>query len=112
MFDDDDDDGAVKVDAFNGEHLLVCEKACDECLFSPNKLVNEARKREILKQCYKSGTYFICHKATLAGRAVICRRFAESKDGAGNTALRVAQHFGLIRYVDPATGEPTDSPSG
>lgn len=97
-------------DAFDGEHLLIAEAPCEECLFSKGKLVNERRKRAILRECYTNGTYFICHKATLAGRAVICHNFAKSTDGAGNQALRVAEFFGIIRYVDPASGRPTVAP--
>lgn len=96
-----------KLDAFDGKHLLIAEAPCDECLLSKNRLVSEPRKRQILKECYEKGTYFICHKATLKGRAVICHSFAKSTDGAGNVAIRVAQFFRLIRYVDPATGRPS-----
>jgi hypothetical protein len=92
-------------DAFDGVHLLVADKPCDECLFSKNRIVEEPTKQQILDQCWRGGTYFICHKATLAGRDVICHQFAKSAQGAGNTAIRVAQFFGCIRYVDPATGD-------
>lgn len=101
------EEGRPPPDAFDGKHLLVAEAPCDECLFSKGRLVSERRKRAILRQCYDSGTYFICHKATLAGRAVICHNFPKSTDGGGNQAIRVAQFFNVIRYVDPATGRPT-----
>lgn len=102
MHDDDDDDDRPLVDAFDGEHLLVADKPCDECLFSKNKLIDDGPKEELLRQCYERGTYFICHKATLMRRAVICHSFVKSTDGGGNAAIRVAQFFGLIKYVDPA----------
>jgi hypothetical protein len=95
------DDDSLQPDAFNGKNLLIAEKPCDECLFSKNKLVDEQRKRVILQQCYKDGSYFICHKATLVGRAVICHNFAKSNEGAGNATIRVAQFFGMIEYVEP-----------
>lgn len=87
--------------AFDGKHLLVADKPCSECLFSKNRLVDEARKKAILRECYEKGNYFICHEATLAGRAVICHNFARSTDGAGNIAIRVAEHFGIVKYVAP-----------
>lgn len=96
--------------AFKDGHLLVAEAPCKECLFSKNRLVSERRKRQLLKECYETGTYFICHKATLKGRAVICHSFAKSTNGAGNQAIRVAQFFRCIQYVDPETGVP--SPGG
>lgn len=94
-------------DAFKDGHLLIAEAPCNECLLSTNRLVSERRKRQILKECYENGSYFICHKATLKGRAVICHAFAKSRDGAGNQAIRVAQFFNCIRYVDPETGVPS-----
>jgi len=103
----DDDDARPAPNAFDGKHLLVSEARCDECLFTKGRVVSELRKRDILKHCYREGSYFICHKASLKGRAVICRGFAESQDGAGNQAIQVAKFLGCIRYVDPATGEPS-----
>ena len=93
-------------DAVKNGRLLIAAAACDECLFSKNKIVSERRKREVLRECYEQGTYFICHKATMAGRAVICCNFAKSTDGAGNATIRVATFFDAIDYVDPATGKP------
>lgn len=95
------DDERAPTDAFDGKHLLIADKPCRECLFSTRKLVDERAKRSILRDCYKSGSYFICHEATLAGRAVICHNFARSTDGAGNVAIRVAQFLGCIEYVNP-----------
>lgn len=92
-------------DAFDGQHLLVADKPCNECLFSKDRIVSDSAKEHILAGCYRDGSYFICHKATLAGRAVICHGFAKSTQGAGNQAIRVATFLNCIRYVDPATGE-------
>lgn len=55
----------------------VCSHRCDQCLFSPNKIVSNARKREIIKECLLSGAYFICHKATIAGEETCLIRIAE-----------------------------------
>lgn len=95
------DDERAPTDAFDGQHLLVADKPCAECLFSKHKIVDEKAKRAILRECYRKGSYFICHEATLAGRAVICHNFAKSTDGAGNVAIRVAQFFNVIKYVSP-----------
>lgn len=92
--------------AFDGKHLLVADKPCRECLFSKDRLVSDRRKRAILRECYLKGDYFICHEATLADRAVICHNFAKSTEGAGNVAIRVAQHFDIIRYVEPGKPKP------
>jgi hypothetical protein len=97
--------------AFDGTNLLVANKPCAECLFSQKRLVSARRKSELLRECYEQGTYFICHEATLAGRAVICHNFAKSSDGGGNVAIRFATHFNFIKYVEPGgPSEPSNHP--
>jgi len=55
-------------DAFDRERgLLVAHKRCNECLFSKSKIVTDARRIELLDACKRTGKYFLCHKATIAG---------------------------------------------
>lgn len=91
------------VDAFDRKRgkLLVCEKRCDQCLFSSGKIVSDRRRMSVLRECEKKGTYFICHKATIAGRAVICRGFFETQR---NMACQVADRLGLVEFTAPDAG--------
>jgi hypothetical protein len=82
--------------------LKVCAKRCAECLFSSARIVSEERAEAVLSECERSGTYFICHKATLRGDAVVCRGFF---DTGSNTLCRVAARFGHMTFVDE-DGEP------
>lgn len=88
---------AKKVDAFDGTNFLVCEKRCNQCLFSSAKIVGDERKKDLLTSCTNSGSYFICHKSK-PGRPVVCRGFF---DEANNQACRVAARLRLVKFVKP-----------
>lgn len=46
--------------------LLVCEKRCDECLFSKNNVVaSQERVDEIVTSCDSGNSYFVCHKGSI-----------------------------------------------
>lgn len=78
--------------------LLVCEKRCDQCLFTSAKIVSDRRRVAVLRECEKKGTYFLCHKSTIAGRAVVCRGFFETQP---NMACQVADRLGLVEFTEP-----------
>ncbi len=87
-------------DAFDAQakKLLVCEKRCDQCLFSKAKIVDDQRRAQLLADCKKSGRYFLCHKSTIKKRAVVCRGFF---DEVPNRACQVAKRLDLVAFVDP-----------
>lgn len=87
---------------FDGEHLLVAHKRCNECLFTNNRVVRPGRREDILAICKKHDSSFVCHKATLKDRAVVCRGFFEETP---STICQIAGRLGWVKFVDPATGE-------
>lgn len=72
--------------------FLVMEKQCDQCLFSRNRIVSAARKKEILRQCVKQDSHFICHKTN----GVCCRGFY---DRISTNLIRIAAEHGVIEFV-------------
>lgn len=78
--------------------FLVTAKRCDECLFSKAKLVDDSRQQQILNNCRETGSYFLCHKGTLRGVAVVCRGFFDTE---ANQACQVADRLGLVEFIDP-----------
>lgn len=97
----------MNTDAYKpGVGFKVAAKRCDQCLYSTAKVVSDERRASILSDCSKEGTYFICHKASLRGDAVVCRGFF---DEGSNLACRAAVAFGLVVEVNPATGLTEDS---
>lgn len=76
----------------------VCSVPCDRCLFSKDKLVSNARRREILKVCASKDTHFICHKGSLADQDVCCHVFFKR---CTSQMIRIAGRLNLIEFVDP-----------
>ncbi len=51
----------------------VLSERCDQCLYGPNKIVGETRRKQILRELTTTDGHFICHKATWAEKKVACR---------------------------------------
>lgn len=80
--------------------LEVCSKPCDQCLFSKNKIVDDKRVNEILSDCEKNQTHFICHKGTIAGKNVVCNGFYRNRS---TPYLDLMKASGKIVLVNPVT---------
>ena len=86
----------------------VMRKRCNECLFSDGKIVPDKRRDELLAECERRDTHFICHKATIAHTAglltreesnVCCRGFYD-RDPRATAAMRLAHYLGIVVFVD------------
>lgn len=77
----------------------VQRKMCDQCLFSDKKIVSDARKADLLKQCLKKDTHFNCHKTQVIGsdEPVCCRGFF---DKFHTQNIRIALRLGAVEFVD------------
>lgn len=53
----------------------IQKKMCNQCLFSPNKIVSDERKAEIIEECLKRDSFFVCHKASLIDEVACCAGF-------------------------------------
>lgn len=73
----------------------VMQERCDQCLFSKNKIVSAARKREVLAECARTDSHFICHKT----KGVCCRGFYDRDPGASNL-MRIAGRLGAVEFVE------------
>lgn len=85
--------------------FLVMTERCDQCLYGPNKIVSDARRRQILREVDAADDYFICHKATIAATKACCAGDYESRGG-GRTG-RLARLLGLVREVTSEQLEAT-----
>lgn len=77
----------------------VAAQQCNECLFSPNRIVSAERMKEILAACAEQDHFFVCHKATLAGVTVCCRGYFDHY-GKDRLTTRLAMYLGLVEDVD------------
>ena len=70
--------------------LQVASQPCSECLFSPNRIVSQERKEEIVDQTLAKDHYFTCHKAMLARVDLCCwGLFVSHKDHSLVTRLAI-----------------------
>lgn len=82
----------------------VCENKCDQCLFTPNRVVGATRVKQILQDCAKRDTHFACHKGTIAGKDLCCKGFYDS--GLSSNLMRVSMRMGWVRFVPVPNVEP------
>ncbi len=77
--------------------FLVMEERCDQCLYSADKIVSDARRSQLLRDIKSKDGYFICHQATIAGREIACRGDWDSR--ACGQMGRIAQRLNAVRFV-------------
>jgi hypothetical protein len=76
----------------------VMSKRCDECLYGPNKIVSNERRRELQREMAARDRHFSCHKATIAGVDVCCHG-CWTATGGGQLG-RIAGRLGAVEFVD------------
>lgn len=81
--------------------FLIADAECDECLFSPNRIVDSKRMKDVLSDTQRRDTFFVCHKSTLNGLEVACAGWHERFTC---NLSRIAERLGAVSFVDPATG--------
>ena len=75
----------------------VCEKKCDQCLFTDKRIVSKKRFAELVKQCREQDIHFVCHKGSINGNDdLCCRGFYDTQT---SKLIRMAQHFNQVKFV-------------
>lgn len=83
----------------------VRAEKCDQCLFTPQRIVSGQRMAEVLKACSDEGKHFTCHKHD----DVCCRGFYDHQPQPWYS--QVAKRLGMIEWVG-ADGAPVPSKEG
>lgn len=78
----------------------VMAERCNQCLYGPDKIVSDRRRKEILREINRKDSHFICHKATIEGQSVACRGDWDQR--ACGRIGRIAGRVGMIEFVDEA----------
>jgi len=78
--------------------MKVYDKQCSQCLFSKNRIVSKERASEIIKGCVNDQSHFICHKATIEGKDIMCRGYYD-KLGHHSQNLRIAQRLNIVQFI-------------
>jgi hypothetical protein len=77
----------------------VYKNCCRNCLFSSDSIVSPERRKEIVESCVKEQSYFICHKSTMEGINVCCRKYYD-KFGHFSQLIRIAERLNLVRFIE------------
>ncbi len=84
--------------------LKVYKECCKNCLLSPDRIVSPQRAKDIIKNCAKDQTHFICHKATIENKEIVCKTFYD-KFGHVSQMVRIAERMNMIELVDQINSE-------
>jgi hypothetical protein len=86
---------------FRDGKVHVIGKECDQCAFSPNRIIPGSRVAGIVRDTKdESGASFVCHKTTIKGgdEDAVCRgwydRFADT-----DPIFAMARALGAIEFV-------------
>lgn len=95
----------------------VINEKCNQCLFTKDRIVSEKRMREVLADCARSDTHFVCHKSSIAGGGnACCRGFYDRAIATGKAPqfMRIAQRLDMVKFIEvpgakrAASSEPED----
>lgn len=78
----------------------VLSKQCNQCLYGPNKIVGNETRRQLIRDIEAKDTYFVCHKASIAGVEAACHEDLERR-GCGQLG-RIAGRLNMVNFVDEA----------
>jgi len=79
--------------------LKVYKECCKNCLLSPDSIVSPARRKEIINGCTRKQTHFICHKASMDDKEILCKTFFD-KLGHHSQMVRIAERMNMIEFVE------------
>ena len=79
--------------------MKVYNECCKNCLLSKDRIVSAKRAKEIISGCAKDQTHFICHKASIEGKDIVCKSFFDSL-GHVSQLVRIASRLKAIVFID------------
>ncbi len=82
----------------------VYSECCKNCLLSKDRIVSGKRAKEIISDCKKNQTHFICHKASIEGKDIVCKSFYDTF-GFYSQIIRIAERLGVLRFVTQPESE-------
>lgn len=77
--------------------FYVMAEACEQCLFTKDRVVSGSRAAEIIRQCNDHDTHFECHKGSLVGRNICCRGFYDSQKN--TSVIRLSEVLQNVVFV-------------
>src|SRR5258708_5031953 len=75
----------------------VMNRQCDQCLYGPNKVVSDMRRRQILSEIKRKDCNFVCHKSSILGEEVCCLGDWDAR--AGGQLGRIMGRLNAVEFV-------------
>ena len=88
--------------------MKVYKEPCKNCLLSTERIVSAKVAKQIINNCKRNQSHFICHKATIEGKDICCHTFF-TKLGYLSQLARIAMRLGFVKYVDQPDSEKLTS---
>ncbi|WP_215239328.1 hypothetical protein [Dyadobacter helix] len=66
---------------------------------SEDRIVSPKRAKEIISGVLRDQSYFICHKASIDGKDICCRKFYDEM-GDNSQLIRIAERLNAIQFVE------------
>ena len=88
---------------FGENRFQVARERCDECLLSPNALVDELGRKDILDRCGERGAehHFVCHKFSQKDpKSNVCCRAFYDRDPDHSQLMQLAHRLDAVEFVD------------
>lgn len=86
----------------------VYKESCKNCLLSPDRIVSPQRAKQIIQDCTKDQSYFICHKSSTGdeddGKGICCHIFYKEL-GHVSQMIRISERLGMVEFVEQPEGE-------
>lgn len=79
--------------------LKVFKECCKNCLLSPDSIVSPKRRKDILQGCAQKQAYFVCHKASIDDKEIVCKTFYD-KLGHISQMIRIAERLNSVEFVE------------
>ena len=79
--------------------MKVYKESCKNCLLSKDRIVSGARAKQIIKDCTKDQSYFICHKASIDNKDICCKSFFD-KLGHTSQLVRIATRLNAVVFIE------------
>ena len=84
--------------------MKVYAEPCKNCLLSPDRIVSSKRAKQIISECAKDQTHFICHKASIDGKDICCKTFFD-KLGHLSKNIAMAKWLDVVTVVEQPEAE-------
>lgn len=84
--------------------MKVFKECCKNCLLSKDRIVSPQRAKEIIQNCKSKQIHFICHKASIEGKDIVCNAFY-NQFGGFSQLVRIMERIGGIEFVEQTNTE-------